>query len=96
MQRKWIPRVLIAVLLLAALVGAAAGMAQRPPVVARATVAGEVVPQHLIQAGQVGQSGRFARVSAIANPQRTGARGRGPSGRPGHARHGASRESSDY
>ncbi len=56
-QRKWIPRMLMAALLLAALVAAVAVMAQRPPVLARAAIAGEVVSQHLIQAGQVVKQG---------------------------------------
>jgi biotin carboxyl carrier protein len=57
MLRKWIPRALIVVLLLAGLVIAATVMAQRSPVLARAAIAGEVVAQHLIQAGQVVKQG---------------------------------------
>jgi biotin carboxyl carrier protein len=57
LQRKWIPRVLILVLALAALVVAAAVMAQRPQVLARAAIAGEVVAEHLVEVGQVLKQG---------------------------------------
>jgi biotin carboxyl carrier protein len=56
-ERKWIPGVMMAVLLLAALVAAVAVMAQKPPVLARAAIAGEVVSQHLIQPGEMVKQG---------------------------------------
>jgi hypothetical protein len=51
--RLWIPRALILIFALAALVVAAAVMAQRPPVLAHAAIAGEVVSLHLVEAGQM-------------------------------------------
>jgi biotin carboxyl carrier protein len=44
-------------LAMAALVIAAAVMAQRPQVLARAAIAGEVVPEHLAEVGQMVKQG---------------------------------------
>lgn len=57
MQRKCGPRAAIAVPLLAALVIAAAVSAQRSPVLARAAIAGDVVPQQLVAVGQTVKQG---------------------------------------
>jgi multidrug efflux pump subunit AcrA (membrane-fusion protein) len=57
LQSKWISRALTPGLALAALVVSATVMAQRPEVLARAAIAGEVLPQGLVAIGQMVKQG---------------------------------------